>query len=240
MVLFFDLDGTLLLGGQISERCHKALEMARDAGHTLVINTGRAPAFVPEKVFNDPVFDGHICGSTYVDFKGKVLSYDSLSKDLLARVYDFSIKNGLQVVYEGAKENFISCAQGLNYTDAALMFSREELPAIVKITFACDPKKVPADAFEGLRVVHFKSYAEGIKQGYDKAYGMKLILEELGLSREDAVAFGDSENDIDMLKFAGKGVAMKNAPESFDDFCVYRAEEQDGVPEGLLALGLCE
>ena len=239
MVLFFDLDGTLLLGGQISARCHEALEKAKEKGHLLVINTGRAPGFVPEKIYNDPLFDGHICGSTHVDFRGKVLSSDPLDRALLKTVYDFSMKNGLRVIYEGAKENFASCAPEMDLTDASALFERETLPEVVKITFWCDPDKVPADGFEGLRIVHFQKYAEGIKKGYDKASGMKLILKELGLSSEDAVAFGDSENDTDMLKFAGKGVAMNKAPTVFDDFCIYRSKAEDGVPEALEALGLC-
>ena len=239
MILFFDLDGTLLVDGKISEKCRDALQKAKDKGHILVINTGRSPAFVPKEIYNDPLWAGHICGSSYTDLFSEILSSAPLKKETLAAVYDFAKAEGVQVIFEGEKENFYAQTKSAEQKDAAEIFEREELPAIVKVTFWCAPERVPADAFPGLRIVHFKSYAEGISKGYDKSSGMKLILECLGAGREDTAAFGDSENDIDMLKFAGCAFAMKHAPDYFDDFCLFRADEQDGVPqaiERLLAL----
>lgn len=40
------------------------------------------------------------------------------------------------------------------------------------------------------------------------------ILEHWGIAPEEIMAFGDGENDMDMLRFAGVGVAMGNAPDS--------------------------
>ena len=36
-------------------------------------------------------------------------------------------------------------------------------------------------------------------------------MDELKIGREDTIAFGDGPNDVEMLKFAGTGVAMGNA-----------------------------
>ena len=44
-----------------------------------------------------------------------------------------------------------------------------------------------------------------------KAVGMQVVLEHFGWSRDNAIAFGDGGNDVDMLRFAGIGVAMGNA-----------------------------
>jgi hydroxymethylpyrimidine pyrophosphatase-like HAD family hydrolase len=49
--------------------------------------------------------------------------------------------------------------------------------------------------------------------GINKASGMRTIGEYLGYSREDMLAFGDGPNDIDMLEYAGIGIAMGNAGE---------------------------
>ena len=86
MVLFFDLDGTLLVDGVISEKCREALSKAKSKGHILILNTGRSPAFVPKEIFNDPLFAGHICGSSYTDLFGQVLSRQPLSRETLAVV----------------------------------------------------------------------------------------------------------------------------------------------------------
>lgn len=45
----------------------------------------------------------------------------------------------------------------------------------------------------------------------NKATGMQHVLDALHANREDAIGFGDGANDIDMLKFAGVGVAMGNS-----------------------------
>ncbi|APH03703.1 Cof-type HAD-IIB family hydrolase [Bacillus weihaiensis] len=45
-----------------------------------------------------------------------------------------------------------------------------------------------------------------------KASGIKKMLQKFGLSKEDTLAIGDSDNDISMLQLVGYPVAMQNAP----------------------------
>ena len=45
----------------------------------------------------------------------------------------------------------------------------------------------------------------------NKGRGLKYVAEHLGINPDNIVAFGDAHNDIEMLKYAGHGVAMKNA-----------------------------
>ncbi len=40
---------------------------------------------------------------------------------------------------------------------------------------------------------------------------MEFLAEQLGFSRERTVAFGDGENDLDLVKWGGFGVAVENA-----------------------------
>ena len=44
-----------------------------------------------------------------------------------------------------------------------------------------------------------------------KRSGVKFITEYLGLNPKQVAAFGDADNDIDMLEYAGCGIAMENA-----------------------------
>jgi hydroxymethylpyrimidine pyrophosphatase-like HAD family hydrolase len=37
------------------------------------------------------------------------------------------------------------------------------------------------------------------------------VVERLGFAREDVIAFGDGPNDLELLRYAGKGVLMANA-----------------------------
>ncbi len=64
-----------------------------------------------------------------------------------------------------------------------------------------------------------------------KGNAVKAVLEFYGLTREEAIAFGDGRNDVEMLEAVGTGVAMANAKEDVkayaDEIC--GSVEDDGV-----------
>ena len=55
---------------------------------------------------------------------------------------------------------------------------------------------------------HFLEFAA---PNVTKAAGLEFLARELGFSREQTVAFGDGENDIELVEWAGYGVAVANA-----------------------------
>lgn len=66
--------------------------------------------------------------------------------------------------------------------------------------------------------LHEVSYAVGwsawldiAPQGVDKAHGLSRVVKEYGLTAADVLAIGDGRNDIEMLEWAGRGVAMGDA-----------------------------
>lgn len=69
--------------------------------------------------------------------------------------------------------------------------------------------------------------------GITKASGLREISTFLGLPIEEAIAVGDSLNDIPMIDEAGLGVAMGNAQEPVKQAadCVAPSNDQDGVAE---------
>jgi hydroxymethylpyrimidine pyrophosphatase-like HAD family hydrolase len=68
-----------------------------------------------------------------------------------------------------------------------------------------------------------------------KHAGLRLLVERLGLTPEQCAAFGDADNDSDMLRFAGLGVAVANATPG----CLAAADHvtaphhEDGVAKAL-------
>lgn len=58
-----------------------------------------------------------------------------------------------------------------------------------------------------------KDWLEIMPKGVNKASGLKKIAEKVGCTMNEVMAFGDAQNDVDMLKEAGIGVAMGNAME---------------------------
>lgn len=53
-----------------------------------------------------------------------------------------------------------------------------------------------------------------VNKGSTKATAVEKIMARLNIGRENIIAIGDGENDIEMIKNAGYGVAMLNAPEA--------------------------
>ena len=60
---------------------------------------------------------------------------------------------------------------------------------------------------------------------YTKATGIQFLLDHLGMSLEDSFAFGDSTNDLAMLKYAGTSIAMGNSMPEIFPFCTYRTTD---------------
>ncbi|WP_270204869.1 Cof-type HAD-IIB family hydrolase [Streptococcus anginosus] len=74
-------------------------------------------------------------------------------------------------------------------------------------------------------------YLEIMQKGDNKATALKLLLKELNLSSNNLIAFGNNQNDLEMIKLAKVGVAVGNAvPELKEksDF-ITDTNDNDGV-----------
>jgi hydroxymethylpyrimidine pyrophosphatase-like HAD family hydrolase len=80
-------------------------------------------------------------------------------------------------------------------------------------------------------VVGFTAWMDIAARGVTKASGLAYVCGELGIDAADVLALGDGRNDVEMLQWAGRGVAMGNAlteaVEAADD--VTASCEDDGV-----------
>lgn len=110
-----------------------------------------------------------------------------------------------------------------------------------KILYRCDTVAI-ADAVEsyarnlfGSRFACFKTGPELVELQLplvNKGEGLKMYCEPRGIDLKDVIAFGDAENDIEMLKIAGRSVCLKDgmadAKAVCDDVTDYICDE-DGV-----------
>ncbi|MFB9315505.1 HAD family hydrolase [Nocardioides plantarum] len=62
-------------------------------------------------------------------------------------------------------------------------------------------------------VVGWTAWLDLTPVGVSKASGLQHVVDELGLTAADVLAIGDGRNDIEMLRWAGRGVAMGQAIE---------------------------
>ncbi len=73
--------------------------------------------------------------------------------------------------------------------------------------------------------------AEIAAAGVNKAVGLEVVCQRYGIAASQVVAFGDGLNDVEMLRWAGRGVAMANALKLVQDAADHIAptNEDDGV-----------
>lgn len=73
-----------------------------------------------------------------------------------------------------------------------------------------------------------------------KAGGLRRLARHLGIGRREVLAIGDHFNDVEMLAWAGFGVAMANAPPDVQRHArlVTRSNDEDGVAEAIERLAL--
>ena len=68
-----------------------------------------------------------------------------------------------------------------------------------------------------------------------KSNAVKFVSERMGLAPAEIIAMGDNYNDIEMIRFAGMGVAMGNAPDDIKETAKYVTDtnNNDGVRKAL-------
>lgn len=76
---------------------------------------------------------------------------------------------------------------------------------------------------------------EIMNRGVSKGIAVERLAKSLGVNPEEVICFGDNENDISMIQYAGLGVAMGNAEDHVKNHAKYVTDsnDQDGVAKAL-------
>lgn len=83
-------------------------------------------------------------------------------------------------------------------------------------------------------------YLEAMIRGVNKGTGLQEYADRFQIAPEEIIAFGDNDNDIPMLRYAGRGVAMGNATEGARSAAKFQtgSNDQEGIFQYLEKLGL--
>ena len=81
---------------------------------------------------------------------------------------------------------------------------------------------------------------EFVPKDSSKATGISFVCDKLGISAEDTYAFGDSNNDVDMLSCVGHGICMGGGTDAAKKVSEYITAglSDDGIEKGLKHYGL--
>ncbi|HLS35046.1 MAG TPA: Cof-type HAD-IIB family hydrolase [Bacillota bacterium] len=239
-LIAIDLDGTLLDNDQkISKKNKQAIAQAVKDGHVVVIATGRprraSIQYYHQLNLQTPMinFNGALIHhptntrwkSTHIPIEQTVAHkifdtcYELDVPNLMAEVQDNVFLDRYDEKVIQMIEHLASEESEATLTIGTLKQKLTEDPTTILIT--------PSDEqFDALEDELSNSHAEFIehrnwgapwpiieinRKGVHKARGVKKVAEYFGIPQERIIAFGDEDNDLEMIDYAGVGVAMRNA-----------------------------
>lgn len=256
-LLALDLDGTLTNSKkEITPHTRETLIRAQqEKGVKIILASGR-PTYGVAPLANAlelDKFGGYILaynGGEIIDWRTREIMYKNLlDHDVLPYLYECAKKNGFAIVtYENEyvltekpDDEYVLKEALLNVMKIKKVdnFLEAVKHPIAKCLIVGEPARLARleeEMREHLkdRMGVFRSepyFLELVPKGIDKARSLSVLLDELGLKREELMAAGDGFNDLSMVKFAGMGVAMANAQDVVKenaDF-ITLSNEEDGV-----------
>ena len=252
-----DLDGTLVRSDQsISQRTVDALFKVQEMGVKVAVVSGR-PMFGTAHVAETlrlAKYGGYVMsynGGEIYDWKTKTrLHAQTLDEAIIpylytyAREYEMPIMTyiGQQVVSEVDDNEYIQYSVKRNHMTLRKVddfLKATEGAGIVKCIIVGDPTLLPTLETEMQEVLKGKAgvfrsepfFLEIVPMGINKAKGLSILLDKIGMQPSELIAVGDGYNDTPMLQFAGMGVAMGNAAEEIKKAAdmVTESNNDDGV-----------
>ena len=249
------MDGTLLREDKtISDRTKKAIRKAVEKGVRVVLASGR-PIEGLERYLEELNLlskDDYVMsfnGSVIQNVKTReIVSKNILKGSDLKRLYALSKEIGVNI-HAFTKDGCITPKMN-EYTELEGRINGIEVyevdfdtiseeEDVIKVMFI-DPQPVleeamtrmPETIYDEFTVVRSAPYfLEFLNKASSKGTGVKALGEYLGIKQEEIICIGDAGNDLDMIQFAGLGVAMGNAFEEVKEAADYVTSnnEEDGV-----------
>ncbi|MGN1343111.1 MAG: Cof-type HAD-IIB family hydrolase [Traorella sp.] len=246
-VIFFDIDGTLLSHQtrQVPQSARKAIQALQEKGIHCVCATGRSILEIEELAVKDISFDAYITlnGQLILDKNKEYLDGCPLKeeeKQMIIQLFQEKETPVMLIEKDQIYMNFVNEYVRKAQADISTrVYPVKEYSGndfyMVSVFVDQDHDQLFRERFSHCNVTRWHDLGLDVlsKEG-GKVSGIKKYLALFGFSQEETMAFGDGENDMDMLIYASVGIAMGNASEmvkecaddvtsSIDDDGIYHA-----------------
>lgn len=241
--MFFDLDGTVLVKGEVQPEDLRAMQEAQRAGHRLILCTGRSEGNYETNFGNDfPVrWDAKLFGMSDIVVNGKVLLRREIAVAEVQKWCAYSMEHRFMIAVEGnrdadARYDFSKHPEPFSRRERLEMRARirreakRNPPTKMTIYGKYDPSDHPKTKLDP--VVHTQHF-ELVPHGKDKGTVIEEYCELTGTPIENCICFGDSMNDLGMFRVCRTSVCMKKSPEEIIEAATYHATTDTGVAEGI-------
>jgi 5-amino-6-(5-phospho-D-ribitylamino)uracil phosphatase len=228
-----DIDGTVVdHDGALPEAVRKAVGTVLDADVPVVLATGRSwhgtrPVFDELGLPPGPSVASN--GAVVVSYPPqeirKAVTFDP--RQVIKKVVQFAPGTLIAVEEIGRGYRLNDHFPGGDLTGEMIIESIEQLSArpVTRIILR-DPDRSDEDftslarhlGLQGVTYfVGWSAWLDIAPLGVNKASALQDVANDLGVDPADVLAFGDGRNDIEMLRWAGRGVAIGDAPEDVQE-----------------------
>lgn len=259
--LFLDLDGTLLNDSkEITSKNRTAIRSALASGHRVIISTGRPLVSAIKQAVRlglteDGCYLAAFNGGILYDMgSGEKIYERTVPMETVYPVFREADRRKLHI--QTYDDNFVIVerhndnAYVKRYSDTILMehtviddISTLSAPPVKMLSIDFDDRAALEsfaewirERFQGILDCFFSCpyYVEIVPSGLNKGTALVKLSEILGIPIENTIAAGDEANDIEMIRSAGIGVAMKNGTDRTKEAADYITENDnnnDGIAE---------
>lgn len=236
--IILDLDGTLLDDNK--KIGDKTIHYLKQIKNNVKIIPASARQFCTIKPYleNLGLLDENnytICfnGSLIVNNKESEIFSSHIDKSVVIKIDNFILDNKIDWTYYLYDNRLLR-----NEISNIEKFANEnKIYKIVGVSTSSVINKIrsnlPKEVLENLEITSSElNRIEFVNKGMTKVKAIELLLNKLDIDKENVVAIGDGDNDIDMIKYVGCGIAMSNSPEIVKenaDIVTEYSNNEDGV-----------
>lgn len=260
-LIAIDLDGTTLNNQSIiSNKTKSVLETLQKDGHIVSIATGRpfrsSGHYYRQLRLNSPMvnFNGALCHKPgQLHWENEY--HRTLSRELALDLADLKQEAEILMVAAETKEHvyvndsYIPYSEffthGHKDTQTLTASNLKENPTAVLVftgsneTQPMIQERIIRDYGDSVEIRTWGGNVpclEIVAAGVQKAMGVEQIARHYGIERKNILAFGDEDNDFEMIQFAGHGVVMKNGIDKLKEIAddiTYKENHEDGMADYL-------
>jgi Cof subfamily protein (haloacid dehalogenase superfamily) len=252
-IVFFDVDGTITLheDGSISEQTKEVILRLKKQGIRVAAATGRPLSLCRE--LEELGIDTFVTANGgYVKHLDQVIHKVTLDPQVIRDVAAFSQaeNHGLSFFTEEFSTNGVQSEEILQilketlaFTDYPPFYSDIHEQEVFLMCLYANEKMMEKyiHAFPHLCFQRWHPFiANVLQEEISKSLAIMKVLEFFEIEPSEMIAFGDGNNDIDMLELAGLGIAMGNGTDRLKeiaDFVTLKSSE-DGIGYALKKYGI--
>lgn len=259
-LVLYDYDGTLVderdkiyVPTQLTKT---AISCLQDQGYLCVLATGRALSYIPNGA-KDLHLDGYVTSNgAYVTIHGKVIHNDVLSDEELQALIAYMDEAHINYILEGTAFCYVKDLEDAEYRHFMENFkipkdnfvayrSFEDIRGkIGKITLLFQNRKELETSGAKLEKSYLCSYHRNCntfdiaKKTIHKGVGAKAIIDHYHIPMESTIAFGDGDNDAELLASVAFGIAMRKHDPKLDPVArmVTGTVKEEGIYKALKKL----